>query len=542
VRVTEGIFGAPSIVPDAARQLAIRRGGSIEVSLDPLYLVATDAHPSRRVGIVAGGGSGHEPMHSGFLGQGGLDAVAPGAVFASPHNRQITAAARAAARADGVLLIVKNYTGDRINFSVAAERLRHDGIPVATVIVDEDVASSGADIGGRGTAATVLVEKILGAAADTGAGLAELQELGDRVVAASRSLGVAFRAQTVAASGEPAFALAGGEVEYGVGIHGERGARQLAVADLGALVGRMVGDLLASLGTRDDVVLLVNNLGGMTELEIAAVTTVAVAELASRGAGLSSVIAGQYCTALDMRGFSLTVLRAEPDLLPLLFAPHATEALPSPAPWDSPEPAPAGETSSDDAPARDASIGLARLEADVREWHGLLGDLDRIAGDGDFGDNLLAGVLAAGRVRGSDLNRLATGFLEGVGGTSGPLFGLLFQELANATDWRIGLGSAATAIARVGDARLGDRTLLDALVPAAIVAGTGADQEAVVRAALDGAESTTSMTASRGRAVYLGDRVLGTADAGAVGVVLVVQWLAGTNVAIQADKLRGPTA
>ena len=536
--MTGGIFAAPSIVLEAANELAARSRGRVEVSTEPFYLRATDVRERRRVGIVSGGGSGHEPMHSGYLGPGGLDAVAPGAVFASPHNHQIFAAAKAAARAEGVLLVVKNYTGDRINFSIAAERLRHEGVPVATVVVDEDVASRSAGIGGRGTAATVLVEKILGAAADTGAGLVELQQLGDRVVAASRSLGVAFRAQTVAASGEVAFALDPGEVEYGVGIHGERGARQRRAEDLRALVDEMVEDLLASLGEHGDLVLLVNNLGGMTELEVAALTVAARGALEASGARLASVVAGRYCTALDMRGCSLTVLRADPDFLPHLFAGHGTEALPTPEPWLGEPSALPTEARPTAAVSRAVSVGLERLEADVRAWQGLLGDLDRAAGDGDFGDNLLAGVLAAGTRSGSDLDRLAGGFLDGVGGTSGPLFGLLFQELASADDWRAGLGAAATAIARVGDARLGDRTLLDALVPAAVTAAAGADSDAVVRSALDGAIATTRMRASRGRAVYLEDRVLGSADPGAVGVVLVLQWLAGTDLPIQVDELR----
>lgn len=534
--MTGSMFAASAMVVHAAEQMAIRSAGRIEVSTEPLHLRATNARATRRVGIVSGGGSGHEPMHSGFLGPGGLDAVAPGAVFASPHNRQIHQAARAAARAGGVLLVVKNYTGDRINFNIAAERLRHDGIAVATVVVDEDVASRDAGIGGRGTAATVLVEKILGAAADAGAGLDELQVLGDRAVAASRSIGVALRAQTMPASSEPAFALAPGDVEYGVGIHGERGIRQQHVEDLAQLVDQMVEDLLASLGGHDPIVLLVNDLGGLTELEIAAVTAAARTALGGRGRELASVIAGRYCTALDMRGFSLTVLRAEPEFLPLLFAPHETEGLPIIAPLaelGALEPIAVPSTA---APA-EASSGLDRLEGLVAAWHPFLTDLDRVAGDGDFGDNLLAGIRAARSRSRSDLERLAGGFLDEVGGTSGPLFGLLFQELDAAADWTAGLGPAATAIARVGDAALGDRTLLDALIPAAAAAEAGGEPEAIVRAALDGAIATSRLKANRGRAVYLDERVLGHADAGAVGLVLVLQWLAGTDVPIHAGEL-----
>ncbi|MEU1026372.1 dihydroxyacetone kinase subunit DhaK, partial [Streptomyces sp. NPDC005904] len=152
----------------AARGLALAHPGMIEVNSAPLYLRALDPHPDRTVALVSGGGSGHEPLHTGLLGRGGLDAVCPGEIFASPHNRQIYEASAAAAKSGGVLLVVKNYTGDVINFQIAAERLRHDGVQVATVLVDDDLATDSADsaTGRRGTAATVVVEKLLGAAAD----------------------------------------------------------------------------------------------------------------------------------------------------------------------------------------------------------------------------------------------------------------------------------------------------------------------------------------------------------------------------------------
>ena len=539
--MSAALFGtASSLVTAGVEQLALGSGGRIEYNADPVFLRAADARATRRVGLVSGGGSGHEPLHSGFLGPGGLDAVAPGAVFASPHNRRIWAAARAAAREDGVLLIVKNYTGDRINFSIAAERLRHEGIPVATVLVDDDIASSSAGIGGRGTAATVLVELILGAAADRGAGLAELAALGARAVAAGRSIGVAFRAQTLPGSDEPAFALDGGVVEYGVGIHGERGAAQMRVHSLDGLVERMLGDVLAPLAGAEEVeevVLLVNNLGGLTDLETAAVANAARAQLRQRGVRLAMSDAGRFCTALDMRGFSLTLMRADPEFVELLRGDHRTVGLPRLAP------PPADHGPSTEEPQQRVgapSPGLDRLLDDVRRSHALLTELDRRAGDGDFGDNLLAGVAAAASKTGPDLDRLAAAFLDDVGGTSGPLFGLLFQQLGDANgSGAEGLGAAAAAIARVGDAREGDRTLLDALLPAAAAASEG--PEAMVLAAIDGAIATAGMTARRGRATYLDDRVLGAADAGAVGVVVVLQSLAGTGFPIQASDF-GATA
>jgi dihydroxyacetone kinase len=236
-------------VATAARGLALAHPGQIEVHTDPLFLRALTSSPRRSVALIAGGGSGHEPLHTGLLGPGGLDAVCPGEIFASPHNRQIHAAGVAAAKNDGVLLIIKNYTGDVINFQIAAERLRHEGIPVATVLIDDDIATDNRDAatGRRGTAATVVVEKLLGACADQGAKLDELATLGAQVVARSRSLAVAARAQTSPATGEPAFVLAPGSLEYGVGIHGERGTGTIERRSVEELVRQMADELLAAL-------------------------------------------------------------------------------------------------------------------------------------------------------------------------------------------------------------------------------------------------------------------------------------------------------
>ena len=239
-------------VVSAARGLALAHPGQIEVHTSPLYLRALSSHPDRTVALISGGGSGHEPLHTGLLGPGGLDAVCPGEIFASPHNRQIYAAGVAAAKSDGVLLIIKNYTGDVINFQIAAERLRHEGIPVAIVLIDDDVATDNKDTatGRRGTAATVVVEKLLGAFADQGAKLDDLATLGAQIVARSRSLAVAARAQTSPATGEPAFALTSGSLEYGVGIHGERGTGTIERRPVDELVHQMADELLASAARR----------------------------------------------------------------------------------------------------------------------------------------------------------------------------------------------------------------------------------------------------------------------------------------------------
>lgn len=310
----------------ALRGFARAYPGQVELVVEPTYLTTARRDPRRRVGIVTGGGSGHEPLHGGFLGPGLLDAVAPGQVFASPHNRQVYEASRAVALPGGVLHIVKNYTGDRINFGIAAERLRADGIAVERVLVHDDVAteSSHAATGRRGTAATLFVEKIVGAAADRGTSLAELVRLGTAVAERSRSIAVASEFLTSVHTGVRLADLAPGEIEYGVGIHGERAASSTRYRTLDALIARMLEDIRSSLGElhANRVVLLVNGLGSATPLELFAVLDVALDALAVSGIEVAAQSAGTFVSALDMHGFSLSVLDlAEEEWLDLWRAP-----------------------------------------------------------------------------------------------------------------------------------------------------------------------------------------------------------------------------
>lgn len=311
---------ADSAVDDALRGLVRASAGALRLNADPRYVVTTKPHPSRRVGLVSGGGAGHEPLHAGVIGPGLLDAAVPGAIFASPHNRQVYEASRAVARSGGVLHIVKNYTGDNINFGIAAERLRLDGISVGTVVVDDDIATDDPNIrlGRRGTGATVLVEKVLGAAADRGYDLDALVALGSRFVAGCRSLAVASTPHTSPHSGSRAFDLDGGALEYGVGIHGERSGETIAAPPMPELVTRMVDDLLAALGNEAGRVLLfVNGLGSVTNLELYAVLDEAARGLEARGHAAERVLAGSIVTALDMRGFSLTLAKLDDEVLEL---------------------------------------------------------------------------------------------------------------------------------------------------------------------------------------------------------------------------------
>ncbi|SDE50703.1 homodimeric dihydroxyacetone kinase [Mycolicibacterium neoaurum] len=528
----------PSASGHALSALAATGGTRVGVHLDPVYAWARDPDPARRVGLVSGGGAGHEPMHAGFLGRGGLDAVCPGEVFTSPHNRQIHAASAKVAGDGGVLHIVKNYTGDVLNFAIAAERLRADGIEVDRVLVDDDLGSQGQEVGRRGTGATVVVEKILGAAADRGLSLAELVELGQAVVASSRSLAVAQRACTPPGADRPAFDVAAGTLEYGVGIHGEAARESIARPELDALVTRMVGELLDDLDITDaGVVVLVNGLGGTGDLELWHVLAEVTRALADRGVPLRSAVSGTFVSALDMAGFSITVTAVEDEQwLQDWCAPHRTAALPSPVPADI-------TITGDQArqPPGEPSPWLGRLADDVARIREPLNDLDRRAGDGDIGTNLDNALRAAVR-RGAgadadltaDLHALATAFAEDVGGSSGPLFGLVLGRVAASVHTKgtaspadaaaEGLRDGVAAITRAGGARVGDRTMVDALHPAGWDGETprGALDDDALTAALDGAVATSSMVGKRGRSSYVGDKAIGTTDPGALAVVVVL--------------------
>lgn len=553
----------------AARGLALAHPGMIEVNSAPLYLRARAPHPDRTVGLVSGGGSGHEPLHTGLLGRGGLDAVCPGEIFASPHNRQIYEASVAAAGRDGVLHIVKNYTGDVINFQIAAERLRHDGIPVATVLVDDDLATDTADsaTGRRGTAATVVVEKLLGAAADRGASLEELAALGARIVANSRSVAVAARAQTSPTTGNPAFNLNPGTLDYGVGIHGERGIRTIAHPPVDELVRRMTDDLFDALPPGpDEVLAVVNGLGATTSLELHAIGSLLHQRLLAREVRPQVVLAGTYTAALDMAGFSLTLTRLEEGWAEMWTAPTETPLLlpRQTLTAEHPAPAPARQTGARAAATRDAAGGRAVLDAYARivtQVRDNLTRLDQLVGDGDFGDNLTGGVRRAVRLAdetGTDgMTALAEAFLNDVGGTSGPLFGLLFQHLASVSPEgdqappRPALAAATAeglaAVQRVGGAGPGDCTLIDALVPAAEALAASAHDETAeapfteaAQAAVRGALATASLRPRRGRASYVGDHAIGVPDPGALAVALLFVAMADVHEPALATRLPAP--
>ncbi|MFB7664442.1 dihydroxyacetone kinase subunit DhaK [Kitasatospora sp. NPDC056138] len=304
-----------------------------ELAVDiPNRVITRAVRPSSpKVALVSGGGSGHEPLHGGFVGPGMLDAACPGEVFTSPVPDQMLTAVQAVHSGAGVVLIVKNYTGDVMNFQLAAELAAEEGVEIRTVLVNDDVAveDSTWTAGRRGTGATVMVEKIAGALAERGAALDEVAELGRRVNAASRSFAVALTAATVPAAGKPGFDLPEDEIEVGVGIHGEPGRRRERHRPAAQLAAEVVDTILADheLNVGDEVIALVNGLGGTPLLELYVVYGEVRARLAERGIHISRNLVGNYVTSLDMAGFSLTLTKADRELLELWDAPVATPAL-----------------------------------------------------------------------------------------------------------------------------------------------------------------------------------------------------------------------
>ena len=281
-----------------------------------------------KVALISGGGSGHEPLHAGFVGHGMLDAACPGQVFTSPTPNQMLAAAESVDTGGGVLFIVKNYSGDMMNFQMAAEMLERDN---ATVIVNDDVAveNSTYTTGRRGVAGTLIVEKMLGAAAERGANLAALKELGDAVNKATASMGVALSSCTVPAAGKPTFTLGMDEMEMGVGIHGEPGRRRVKLTSADDIAAELTGAILKDLSLKrgQEAILLVNGFGGTPTLELYLMVHATLKVLQGAGVKVVRHLTGSYVTSLEMAGCSITVTAVDSPLLALWDAPVHAAAL-----------------------------------------------------------------------------------------------------------------------------------------------------------------------------------------------------------------------
>lgn len=346
------LINAVETVLEEQIQGFVKAHPNVVLNREPLFVRRADAPVAGKVAIISGGGSGHEPMHAGFVGKGMLDGACPGAIFTSPTPDQMFECALSVDSGEGVLLLIKNYTGDVLNFETAVELLHDSGVKVATLLIDDDVAVKDSlyTAGRRGVANTVLIEKILGAAAERGATLEQLVALGKKLNNQGHSIGIALGACTVPAAGTPSFTLADNEMEFGVGIHGEPGIERRPFVSLNDTVEQMFETLIqhgayqrtirdwdsenaqwlehsetkAPLAKGDRVIALVNNLGSVPQSELYGVYQALANCCEQFGLTIERNLVGSYCTSLDMQGVSITLLKADEETLTLWDAPVNT--------------------------------------------------------------------------------------------------------------------------------------------------------------------------------------------------------------------------
>ncbi|POR01621.1 dihydroxyacetone kinase [Alkalispirochaeta sphaeroplastigenens] len=319
------------VVQESLRGMEAAHADILKVNYDPAYIVRADAPVKNKVGVISGGGSGHEPMHGGFVGRGMLDAACPGAVFTSPTPDQMEEATKAVSSGQGVLHIVKNYTGDVLNFETAADLCQAEGIEVEAVVVDDDVAVKDSlyTAGRRGVGTTVLMEKIVGAAAERGMSLKEVADLARKVNAQGRSMGMALTSCTVPSAGKPTFELGEGEIELGIGIHGEPGRERTALKTARELVDYMGEAIFSDLPYQsgDDVIVMVNGMGGTPLIELYLLYAELERVAKARGITIKRRLVGNYITSLEMQGFSITALKCDDQMVQLWDDPVHTAGL-----------------------------------------------------------------------------------------------------------------------------------------------------------------------------------------------------------------------
>jgi phosphoenolpyruvate---glycerone phosphotransferase subunit DhaK len=319
------------VVAEALQGMAAAHPDLLEVHLGPDYIVRRGSPFEGRVALVSGGGSGHEPMHGGFVGRGMLSGACPGAVFTSPTPDQIYECTRRVSGGAGVVHIVKNYTGDVLNFEMAAELAQADGIQVESVVIDDDVAVQDSlyTAGRRGVGTTVLAEKIAGARAEEGGSVTEVADTVRKVDDNGRSMGMALTSCTVPSAGKPTFDLGGDEMEIGIGIHGEPGRERMRLEPADRIVDRLLEPVIADLPFRsgDRVLAFVNGMGGTPLIELYVAMRHVAQALDGAGLKLERTLIGNYITSLEMAGMSITLLRLDDELVRLWDAPVHTPAL-----------------------------------------------------------------------------------------------------------------------------------------------------------------------------------------------------------------------
>ena len=535
-------------VPDASG--FVRAGGPLE----------------GKVSLVVGGGSGHYPSYSGVVGTGFADGAVLGDLFASPSAEQVYRICRAADGGAGVIMGFGNYAGDRLNFTVAADRLRTEGIDVRIVWVTDDVASAALDEQGsrRGIAGTFTVYKVAGAAAEAGLDLDGVERVMAKANAATYSFGVAFDGCTMPGADEPLFHVEPGQMDFGLGIHGEPGITSDAWMPAPALAARLVETVLAERPADADgrAAVLVNGLGATKYEELFVLFAHVAPLLEEAGVTLVQPEVGELVTSLDMAGCSLSVTWLDDELETCWTAPADTPAYRRGTPvtsdrfrerrevtQETTQSAVAEASEESRAAAEVARRAVAALSATVEEHKDELGRLDAVAGDGDHGIGMSRGAKAAtgaadtaaeagGGVR-TVLAAAGSAFGDKAGGTSGILWGLLLdgvgQQLGDVdavTDEGVAraVQSSTTRLQEFSKAQLGDKTMLDALFPfvdALVTAVEGGTPLAeawrdAASTATEAAQATSSLTPKIGRARPLAERSVGTPDPGAVSLALIV--------------------
>ncbi len=549
-------------------------------------IIKKKAINEHKVSLISGGGSGHEPAHAGFVGKGMLDAAICGDVFASPSQIQVYQGIKAAAGQKGVLMIIKNYSGDMMNFKNGAALAEEDGIQVEYVKVADDMAVEDSlySVGRRGVAGTVFVHKIAGAAAEEGRDLMQVKQAAEKAAENVRSIGVALTSCTVPAKGTPTFTLGEDEMEYGVGIHGEPGIKREKMISADELAERMTNDLLRDLGIDGDtaeLAILVNGFGATPLQELYLLNHSVIRELHKRNIQVYRTFVGNYMTSIDMAGASLTFMKLDDELKGLLSSECSAPAFKVDGPVEpvayvhdndsSDENAVSfeAETSEEHAVIKNGALGLDNMVYLIDKMSEIIiqnevpfCELDSHAGDGDFGMSVAKGfkqlkrewstILSQENVTiESFLDACSITIMEYCGGASGPIWGSAFRAASKAAagkqqltveEFAHMLQAALKGIQATGErsfgrgAVVGDKTLVDALAPcvdswmesAAAKEDFKTAFEKGAAAAVKGAEYTKDIVARMGRAGAVGDRSLGHPDAGAYALGVIFTELASS--------------
>lgn len=534
-----------------------------------------------KVSLISGGGSGHEPAHAGFIGKGMLDAAVCGDIFASPSQIQIYQSIKETASDKGTLLIIKNYSGDMMNFKNAAYLAEEDGIKVDYVKVDDDIAVNDSlyTVGRRGVAGTVLVHKVAGAAAEKGMELAEVKSAAENAIANVRSIGFAFTSCTVPAKGTPTFEIADNEMEYGVGIHGEPGIKREKVIPADELAERMVTSLIEELNLKsgDEATLLVNGFGATPLQELYLLNNSVNSVLAEKNIKVYRTFVGNYMTSIDMAGASVSLLKMDEQLKNLIDSESDTPAFKVNGPVESipyvnmklndqqnVEVSHEMTVDSSHSIIKNNEITLENMKFIVDKMSESIiknevpfCELDAHAGDGDFGMSVAKGFKQLRREWdeivehsssniGEFLDACSMVIMEYCGGASGPIWGSAFRAAGKNTESKKKLTTlefgqmmkaALEGVQKTGErsfgrgAVVGDKTLVDALAPCAdrIIEVANNDSSVDIidalkegaKAAVAGAKETEKIAARMGRAGTVGERSIGYPDAGAYGLGVI---------------------